>query len=209
MSVLRSDSEKSIEAPTATTASPAQTSNPRPEPAITDFRTWTQFGGVDASLSGSGATVTLDTHDSVQTWRTKWSGATIVRPRGCELHLTGRVRDISHSTGVSGGFGIGLAELNAQTGDSELLGAAVQFDFGFGGYRLTEYPSDADAGVIPAHLDNGWHVIDLTIDAAGNVEMDLDGHPVIRSAMPPVCGAPTIRVWAGAAEFADFVVDSG
>src|SRR5262249_45494610 len=43
-------------------------------PLYIDFAAWTRFGGIDATVSDGGKTVRLDTHDTTDTWRTKWSG---------------------------------------------------------------------------------------------------------------------------------------
>lgn len=173
------------------------------------FSTWEPFGGIDAALSDDGNSVLLDTHDTTDTWSTKWSGITLPGPAACSLDVTLRVRDVSHNPGVPGGYGIGLATVKTEAGEEVLHGAAVQYDFGQRGFRLAEYPSDGDFGLIAASLDNGWHTIHLSIDNSGDVFQSVDGVEVVRSSIPPVCGQPTIRVWAGAAQFADFVVEPG
>ena len=43
-------------------------------PLYVDFSAWTRFGGIDANFSNNGESVFLDTHDTTDTWRTKWSG---------------------------------------------------------------------------------------------------------------------------------------
>lgn len=177
---------------------------PSPTARYVDFRSWAAFGGVDARFSADGTTATLDTHDTTDTWRTKWSGLIQPGPARCDLHMTGRVRDISHDDGVPGGFGIGLATL--APGDpttAELTGSAIQFDFGQQGFRTAIYPGDADSGLAPAPLDHDWHDIEITVDAATHT-LFVDGHVVSSVPTGARCGNPVIRVWAGSAEFADF-----
>lgn len=176
-------------------------------PAVpTDFTGWNRFGGIDATFSDNGHSVRLDTHDNVDTWKTKWSGLTRPISPACSLRVTGRVRDVSHTRGVTGGYGIGIAKVAGPPAAEELKGSAVQYDFGQQGWRLAEYPSDSDSGLIAVPLDNDWHAIDVTITSTGAVSVDLDGKHAVRATMAPGCGQPTIRVWAGAAEFADMLV---
>ncbi|SHU17478.1 Uncharacterised protein [Mycobacteroides abscessus subsp. abscessus] len=176
-------------------------------PAVpTDFTSWNRFGGIDATFSDNGHTVRLDTHDNVDTWKTKWSGLTRPISPACSLRVTGRVRDVSHTRGVAGGYGLGITDVAGLPGAEELRGSAVQYDFGQRGWRLTQYPSDSDSDLIAAQLDNDWHTIDVTITSAGAVSVDLDGKQAVRATTAPSCGYATIRVWAGAAEFADMLV---
>jgi hypothetical protein len=70
---------------------------------------WEQFGGIDAHPGSGGNTVVLDTHNTTETWTTKWSGLIAPGESACTLHFSARVRDISHTSGVPGGYGIGLA----------------------------------------------------------------------------------------------------
>ncbi|OBC03411.1 hypothetical protein A5784_14415 [Mycobacterium sp. 852013-50091_SCH5140682] len=182
---------------------------PSPQAAHVDFRAWTAFGGIDAQFGDDGRSVVLDTHDTTDTWRTKWSGLAQPGPARCDLRMTGRVRDISHSDGVAGGFGIGLATL--APGDpttAALDGTAIQFDFGQQGFRTADYPSDTDHGLQPGWLDHDWHDIEIAIDANAHA-LSVDGQQVSSVATGARCGSPVIRVWAGSAEFADFsfVVD--
>lgn len=203
--VRGSSTEVSVARPIPSASSVPLTFVPHHTPTVTDFGTWKRFGGVEATLSADGAEVRLDTHDSVDTWTTKWSGITSPGPPVCSLRLTGRVRDISHAPGIPGGFSIGLSALDAASRAETLTGAAVQFDAGQRGYRLAYYPSDGDSGLIPADLDNAWHRVELAIDTSGAVTLDVDDHRVVSDKLTPTCGRPTIRVWAGAAEFAGFL----
>ncbi len=173
-----------------------------------DFASWESFGGIDAQPSADGRSVRLDTHDTVATWTTKWSG--LIAPGTtpiCDMRMTGRVRDLSHSMGVQGGFGLGLGTLSATK--TELTGIAVQFDYAFEGYRTVDFPSDLATPVVPANLDNEWHDIDLHIDAGGATTLQVDGSTTVQSKGAPVCGYPVIRVWGGAAEFSDFRITGG
>lgn len=177
---------------------------PSPQSVHVDFRSWAVFGGIDAQFGDDGRSVVLDTHDTTDTWRTKWSGLVQPGPARCDLRMTGRVRDISHSDGVAGGFGIGLAML--APGDpttAALDGTAIQFDFGQQGFRTADYPSDTDHGLQPGRLDHEWHDIEIAIDANAHT-LSVDGLPVSSVATGARCGNPVIRVWAGSAEFADF-----
>ncbi|SBS75495.1 hypothetical protein MHPYR_230065 [uncultured Mycobacterium sp.] len=177
---------------------------PRPQDTYVHFASWAGFGGVDAQFTDSGRTVFLDTHDTTDTWRTKWSGLIQTGPPLCGFRLTGRVRDASHTVGVPGGFGIGMGELGpGDPASADLTGSAIQFDFGQNGYRLAIYPSDDDNGLAPAALDNHWHDIDLTVDAEESTLL-VDGRQVAKTTSPGHCGHPVIRVWAGAAEFGGF-----
>ncbi|WP_396910883.1 hypothetical protein [Mycolicibacterium sp.] len=177
---------------------------PSPRAADVDFQTWSVFGGVDARFGDQGRSVVLDTHDTTETWRTKWSGLIQPGPSRCDLAFTGRVRGLSHSVGVPGGFGIGLAVLGAgDPANAELTGTAIQFDFGVRGFRTAVYPDDTDHGVVPGQLDNSWHHVAVAIDS-GRHTLTVDGHTVVDVNVGGRCGNPVLRVWAGSAEFADF-----
>ncbi|MGE0214226.1 hypothetical protein [Mycolicibacterium sp.] len=178
-------------------------------PALTDFATWLPFGGIDADVSADGLAVVLDTHDTTDTWTTKWSGIAMPGPASCSLSIAGRVRDISHATGVPGGYGLGLATVDGSAGSEVLTGSALQYDFGQQGFRLARYPDDSDTGLIPAPVDNEWHTFLLRIEQSGSVTFKLDGVAVVDDRLEPACGQPVIRVWAGAAEFADLEIDRG
>jgi hypothetical protein len=100
-------------------------------PLYIDFSAWNRFGGVDATFSNGNESVRLDTHDTTDNWRTKWSGLISPMTTGCAMRIVGRVRDISHTVGVPGGFGIGIGSLApGNRDDAELTGMAFQFDFG-------------------------------------------------------------------------------
>ncbi|RDH76842.1 hypothetical protein DVS77_18535 [Mycolicibacterium moriokaense] len=171
-----------------------------------DFAAWSGFGGIDANFSNGNASVRLDTHDTTDSWRTKWSGLISPLTTGCAMRIVGRVRDISHTLGVPGGFGIGVGSLGAGDADSaELTGTSFQFDFGQRGYRSAVYPSDIDAGLTSATLDHEWHQIDVVIKPDSRA-LSVDGQLVTTTLDQNPCGQPFIRVWAGAAEFADFTV---
>jgi hypothetical protein len=179
---------------------------PAPGGNLVDFSSWTAFGGVDARFGDDRRSVLLDTHDSTQTWRTKWSGLIQSGPSMCALHIRGRARDVSHAAGVPGGFGIGLATLSpGNLDDTALTGMGIQFDFGQQGYRFASYPDDSDEGLTRAPLDNRWHEIEVSIDN-GSHALSVDGQQVASAPAAGQCGHPTIRVWAGEAEFADFSV---
>ncbi|CAM3942601.1 hypothetical protein H7J08_02385 [Mycobacterium frederiksbergense] len=182
---------------------------PFPPSVVASFEDWTRFGGIDATVSETGAAVVLDTHDTVETWDTKWSGLKLDGPEVCSLQVTGRVRSISHSPGVAGGFGIGIGAVEGLAEFETLMGAAVQFDVGQQGYRLATYPSDGDSGFVAAALDHAWHTIDLTIEESGAVLLEVDGRLAVEGTLSSACGRPIVRVWAGAAEFADFVIEEG
>ncbi len=175
-------------------------------PSHIDFADWTRFGGIDASPGDGGESVRLDTHDTTDTWRTKWSGLISPKTTACSVRVVGRVRDISHTSGVSGGFSIGMGTLApGSVDDAELAGAAIQFDFGQRGYRSAVYPSDTDNGLVPAALDHEWHQVELVM-AADSHTLAVDGQTVVTAPAGRQCGQPFIRVWAGTAEFADFTV---
>ncbi|MFS0898251.1 hypothetical protein [Mycolicibacterium litorale] len=176
-----------------------------PEPFL-DFAAWQSFGAVHVDFADDGRTVVVDTRDTVETWRTKWSGLISTRTSACAVRIVGRVRDRDHAVGRAGGFAIGLGEL--LPGDpvkAELAGSAVQFDFGMRGFRTAVYPADADHGVRPADLDNRWHDIEVVIDS-GSHTLTVDGSQVVRTTAGGQCGRPFIRVWAGSTEFSDFTV---
>ena len=177
---------------------------PAPGSVLVDFSSWTAFGGIDARFGDDKRSVLLDTHDTTQTWRTKWSGLTQPGPAMCALHIRGRARDVSHTAGVPGGFGVGLATLSpGSVGGPTLSGTGIQFDFGQQGFRFASYPSDSDQGLIRASLDHEWHEIEVGIDN-GSQTLSVDGRQVASTPAVGQCGHPMIRVWAGAAEFADF-----
>lgn len=176
---------------------------PAPMAGRVDFASWAGFGGIDTRFGDESRSVVLDTHDTTQTWHTKWSG--LIQPGSpmCALHFRGRVRDVSHAAGVPGGFGIGLATLARGNPEDTLIGTAIQFDFGQQGYRFAIYPDDSDHGLVPTPLDHGWHEIEVVIDNRSQTLL-VDGRQVASTPGPGQCGHPVIRVWAGAAEFADF-----
>jgi hypothetical protein len=175
-------------------------------PLYIDFAGWTKFGGIDAAFSDSGESVVLDTHDTTDTWHTKWSGLISPKTTACAMRIAGRVRDISHTSGVPGGFGIGVGTLGpGNTDGAELAGSAIQFDFGQQGYRTAIYPSDSDHGLVSAALDHQWHQIDVVINADSHT-LAVDGHTAATTPAGGQCGRPVIRVWAGSAEFDQFTV---
>ncbi len=169
-----------------------------------DFRTWAPFGGVDARFADNGRSVVLDTHDTVDTWQTKWSGLIDQGTPMCEFRINGKVRSVSHRAGVPGGFAIGLTALGAgEPTPAVLTGTGVQFDFGFNGFRVARYPDDSGQSVAVGPLDNEWHRIEVAIGPAAHT-LIVDGMPALQTPGSGQCGTPTLRVWAGAAEFADF-----
>jgi hypothetical protein len=169
-----------------------------------DFSTWSSFGGVEADFADDGRTVRLDTHDTTDTWQTKWSGLVEQGAPRCELHLSGRVRDPSHRAGVPGGFAMGLATVGpGDPSRADLTGTGLQFDYGAGGFRTVVYPDDTGSSVYAAELNSQWHDVTIDIGPRGQV-LTVDGRTVIDSDMPGRCGLAVLRVWAGSAEFADF-----
>ncbi len=111
---------------------------------------------------------------------------------------------MSHTAGIPGGFGVGLATLGPGSVDeATLTGTGIQFDFGQQGYRFATYPGDSDQGLIRASLDDRWHEIEVGIDNGWHT-LSVDGRQVASTPAAGQCGHPMIRVWAGAAEFADF-----
>lgn len=189
----------------ATKPSTSEPSAPQAGTDVVDFASWETFGGVESQLSDSAHHVALDTHDTVATWTTKWSGLIWPRVgRTCRAHMTGNVRDRSHTPGAQGGFGIGLGEMRPT--DGELFGIAVQFDYAFQGYRTVNYPADLVTPVAAAPLDNDWHRIDLTIGAQGETTLLVDDALVATGKGEPTCGFPLLRIWGGAAEFSNFTM---
>jgi hypothetical protein len=182
-------------------------SSSSPGHTATELTDWRQIGGIDAHPGSSAAAIVLDTHDTTTTWTTKWSG--LIEPTGsvCTLHFSGRIRDITHSLGVPGGYGIGLATTQEDPSNRPTLyGSAVQYDFGQGGYRTAIYPDDNAFGLVPASLDHDWHDIEVVVDSAGFMTEVVDGKAVVHQSATRICGQPVIRVWAGAVEFADVFV---
>jgi hypothetical protein len=178
---------------------------PYSTPLYINFAAWTGFGGIDADFSNSGQSVLLDTHDTTDTWRTKWSGLISPITTTCAARIVGRARDASHTAGIPGGFGIGLATLSGVAADATLTGTAMQYDFGQLGFRTAIYPSDSDHGLAPAALDHDWHQVEVIINADSHT-LIVDGQTVATTRAGGQCGHPVIRVWAGSAEFADFTV---
>jgi serine/threonine protein kinase len=188
----------------ATTASTATTASAIP---AVDFHSWQAFGGIDAKVSGAGQSVVLDTHDTTENWTAVWSGLIAPGPPKCNTHITGQARDISHTSGVAGGFGIGLTTLQKDSSGQEVAyGSAVQYDFGFNGYFTVSYPSAQAYSLDAAPLDHEWHDFDVRIDEQGRITAQIDGKTVVQTQGSAVCGMPTIRVWAGSAEFREFSV---
>lgn len=189
-------------------ANGAASTSPNPHNAMS-LNGWNQFGGIDAHSGPGGDTVVLDTHNTTETWTTKWSGLIAPAESACTLHFSTRVRDISHTSGVPGGYGIGLATMEADsTGQMALNGTAIQYDFGQQGYRTAIYPDDSAFGLAPAAFDHDWHTIDVSFDAQGVASETVDGKVMVQQSVDKVCGQPVIRVWAGAVEFGDVTVSS-
>jgi hypothetical protein len=197
-------SATSTAAPTVSTGSTALPAAP-----VVDFRNWQTFGGIDANISDDGRSVVLDTHDTRENWKAVWSGLIAPGQPRCSTRITGSARDISHRSGVTGGFGIGLATLQKDASGQEVAyGSAVQYDFGLNGYFAVAYPTAQSYSLVPAPLDHVWHEFDIAVDENGWITADVDGNTVVRAKGDAVCGMPTIRVWAGAAEFRDFSVQA-
>lgn len=165
---------------------------------------WNQFGGIDAHAGSSGDTVVLDTHNTTSNWTTKWSGLIAPSEPSCTLHVSTRVRDLSHTPGVPGGYGIGLVTTKEDPpGQVVLTGTAIQYDFGQQGYRTAIYPDDSAFGLAPAPLDHDWHSIEVSFNAQGVASETVDGKVMVQQQIDKLCGKPVIRVWAGAVEFGD------
>jgi hypothetical protein len=185
------------------------TSTPSTAHGAMSLNGWNQFGGIDAHAGPAGDTVVLDTHDTTANWATKWSGLIAPAEPTCTLHVSTRVRDISHTPGVPGGYGIGLATTKDDPpGQLVLNGTAIQYDFGQQGYRTAIYPDDTAFGLAPAALDHDWHTIEVSFDAQGMATETVDGKVMVRQQIGKVCGKPVIRVWAGAVEFGDVDISS-
>jgi hypothetical protein len=182
--------------------------SPTPHDAMS-LNGWNQFGGIDAHAGPSGDTVVLDTHDTTTTAATKWSGLIAPAQPSCSLHVTTRVRDVSHTPGVPGGYGIGLVSTKQDPpGQVVLIGTAIQYDFGLQGYRTAIYPEDSAFGLAPASLDHDWHTIEVSFDAQGLASESVDGKVVVQQQIGQLCGKPVIRVWAGAVEFGDVSISA-
>jgi hypothetical protein len=191
-----------------TPADGAMSTSPTPHDAMS-INGWNQFGGIDAHPGPSGDTVILDTHNTTDTLTTKWSGLIAPAESACTLHVSTRVRDISHTSGVPGGYGIGLATTKEDPpGQVTLNGTAIQYDFGQQGYRTAIYPGDSAFGLAPAPLDHDWHTIEVSFDAQGVASETVDGKVMVHQFIDKICGQPVIRVWAGAVEFGDISISS-
>ena len=172
-----------------------------------DFRSWQPFGGIDAQVSGDGRSVVLDTHDTTENWKAVWSGLIAPGPPQCSTRITGQARDINHTLAAAGGFGIGLTTIQTDSsGQEAAFGSAVQYDFGLGGYFAVRYPTAESYGLVAAPLDHEWHNFDVTIDEQGWITAQIDGKTAVHAKGAAVCGLPTLRVWAGSAEFREFSV---
>ncbi len=184
----------------------ASSTSPTPQDAMS-LNGWNQFGGIDAHAGPSGDTVVLDTHNTTANWATKWSGLIAPAEPSCTLHVSTRVRDLSHTLGVPGGYGIGLVTTTEDPpGQVILNGTAIQYDFGEQGYRTAIYPQDSAFGLASAALDHDWHTIEVSFDAQGVASESVDGKLVVRQQIDKLCGKPVIRVWAGAVEFGDISI---
>ena len=191
--------------PISGTTSPISSSTTTSAIPAVDFHSWQAFGVIDAKISGDGQSVVLDTHDTTENWTAVWSVLIAPGPPKCSTHITGRARDISHSSGVAGGFGIGLTTLQEDSsGQQVIYGSAVQYDFGLNGYFAVAYPTAEAYSLDAAPLDHEWHDFDVRIDEQGRITAQIDGQPVVQAQGSAVCGMPTIRVWAGSAEFREF-----
>ena len=105
-----------------------------------------------------------------------WSGLIAPGPPQCSTHIIGSARDISHSPGVAGGFGIGLTNLQKdESGQQASFGSVVQYDFGLNGYFAVAYPTAEAYNLVAAPLDHDWHKLDITIDAQGWITAEVDG----------------------------------
>lgn len=195
--------------PGAPVAAPVTVTNSvtvAPGPAYETLTDWEAVGGIDVRASNGSTGATLDTHDTTDTWVTKWSG--LVRRSGdiCGTTISAQIRDVSHRLGVPGGYGLGLTRPTGSHPANLLTGTAVQYDFGQRGYRLATYPSDGDFGLVPADLDNAWHDVELTVGSDQSISMRVDGKQVASRTSVGTCGRPTIRVWAGSIEVRNVTV---
>lgn len=173
-----------------------------------DFRSWRQFGGIVAQISGDGRSVVLDTGDTDGRMTRPWSGLIAPGAQRCTTRISGQARDINHAAAVTGGFGVGLMTVKTDTSNQEIAyGSAFQYDFGLQSYFAVSYPEALNYGLVAAPLDHEWHTFTVTIDAQGWITAEIDGTPAVRGKGAAVCGTPGIRVWAGAAEFRDFTVE--
>lgn len=132
LAATRFDDEPDHSSPTGTPSPSASEQSHHPDSTVA-FAGWSPFGGVDAQFSEDRRSVRLDTHDTVATWTTKWSGIIADADSQCSMRLTGQVKDANHQFGNQGGFAVGLGTLSP-TG-TEVAGIAVQFDYAFEGYR--------------------------------------------------------------------------
>jgi hypothetical protein len=170
---------------------------------VADSPNWVEFGHVEVVPDPSDHGMLLDTDDTTKTWSVKWSGVIASRLTGCGWEISGQARNATNQPGVPGGFGIGLGSLDSS---GVLSGLAAQFDYGFSGYRAVSYPSDDTLQQRSASLDQGWHTFDESVSSAGRVRLTVDNSVVLDVQGFPVCGAPVIRVWAGAVFFENLSV---
>jgi hypothetical protein len=185
-------------ADTTTLATPTIPTEPRapdgPPGGRLTADSWTIFGGIAKQVGSDGTTIRIDTHDTTQNWHTKWSGLVASGLPGCGWKISGRVHDLSHRIGEPGGLGIGLASFDSAEVPS---GTAAQFDYGFSGYRATDYPSDSTLQQVQETLDNEWHEFDVVVGTDGRLKATIDDRPVLDAQGKTVCCYPMIRIWAG------------
>lgn len=62
-----------------------------------------------------------------------------------------------------------------------MTGIAIQFDYGFGGYRTTNYPADTQLSVDKGELDKSWHQVSVQFSEDGVYTMTVDGATVVNT----------------------------
>ncbi len=183
--------------PTGSASTPTGSASTLPKAKWTDVPTssWRTFG--IAQVAPEANSVMRITFGQNITIANKWAGVIANVSRSCDYSIRMQVRVVS-LVGSQGGYGVGSGELSA---NSLPEGTAFQYDFGFGGYRVLNYPNDWQQPYqyVGASLDQQWHSIYIAFDKEMTAYVD-GGVVVLSRTSSYTCGVPIIRVWAASIE---------
>jgi len=128
-----------------------------------------------------------------------WGGLSYSSVPGCDYRFAGDAK-------LDSGGGYAPAVRAALTNGTP-TGIGFQYDPGAGGYRLVQYPDQAETGpVTSATTDSAWH--SFAIDVQGTeYHMYLDNQLLFSGTTSLSCGGLFIRTWGATnAEFRDLTV---
>jgi hypothetical protein len=164
---------------------------------------WHVFGHVSVTFEPAG--IMRISFGQPLTLDNKWAGAIAQVPASCNyaIEMQARVVNLSSPKSGFGGYGIASGALEGVLPQ----GAAFQYDFGFGGYRVLTYPDDfaqPSGSYSQAILNRNWHTIRVIVSRG--IAAYVDGAYALAMASPDACGRPIIRVWSATVEFRNIMI---